>query len=321
MSNEEFPDRQPCQGRRAPLSLAALGSAEQVERLAIPEGAHHTAAVRAQKSESNELGFLVLDSTPPIDSAARLRRFLELVQEQRFFSPNGTWGTSDRLRFFLDRLFDGIDVEGKRCLDVGAGNGVFSIALGLRGASEVCALEPEAAGSNSAMSERFLRMIGQVGVTNVRLERKTLQEALPGLRPFDLVLLHNCINHFDEPSCIVLHRDQAAQNAYLETFRDLYRVTKDNGIVIITDCTRHNFFGMLGLRSPLAPSIEWEKHQPPSVWGRLAERVGFQRERVEWTTPGHLGSLGHRLLSNSVASFFLLGHFILVLRKVHKKVN
>lgn len=263
----------------------------------------------------------MLDSTPPTDRAARLQRFLGLVQEQRYFSPWGNWGTADRLRFYLDRLFGGIDVEGKRALDIGAGNGVFSIALALRGASEVCALEPEAAGSNSAMIERFLRMIQQVSVTNVRLERKTLQEALPGLEPFDLVLLHNCINHFDEPSCIILHRDQAAQNAYLETFRDLYRVTKDNGTVIITDCTPHNVFGMVGLRSPLGPSIEWEKHQPPSVWARLAEEVGFRRERVEWTTPGHLGKLGRRLLSNSIASFFLFGHFILVLRKVDKKVN
>lgn len=261
----------------------------------------------------------MLVSTPATDTAAQLQRFLGLVQEERFFSPAGNWGTPQRLGFYLDRLFRGIDVQGKRALDIGAGTGVFSIALALRGAAEVCALEPEVAGSQSTMSERFERMVRQVGVTNVRLERKTLEEALPTLKPFDLVLLHNCINHLDEPSCTVLHRDQTARSAYLQTFRDLYRVTRDDGLLIIADSTRHNLFGSVGLRSPMCPSIEWEKHQPPSVWSRLASQVGYRCERVEWTTPGHLGKLGHRLLSNPLASFFLLGHFVLVLRKVGEK--
>jgi SAM-dependent methyltransferase len=253
---------------------------------------------------------------PAAVNEAQLERFLRFVQEEGLFSAGGNWGTPVRLRFYLEGLFSGIDLAGKRALDVGAGSGVFSVYLALRGASEVYALEPELAGSQDRMAERFQRMVREVGVTGVQLRRATFEEALPSLTPFDLVLLHNCINHFNEPACAALPGDEAARDFYRRTFGDLGGVTRPGGLLVVADCTRHNFFARLGLRSPLAPTIEWEKHQPPGVWSGLARPAGFRAERVQWTTPGHLGAIGRRFLSNPVAAYFLLGHFALFMRKV-----
>jgi SAM-dependent methyltransferase len=257
-------------------------------------------------------------SSPPSapSSPDRIERLFSLVERERFFSPGGNWGTAARLRFYLENLFAGIAIEGKRVLDIGAGSGVFSVYLALCGAAEVCALEPEVAGSRSRTAERFEQMVADTGASNVTLRPQTLESAAPALAPFDIVLLHNSINHLDEPACTVLHRDAAARNAYVQTFRDLARLTRAGGLVVLADCTRHNAFHTLGLRSPLCPTIEWEKHQPPHVWAALAEEAGLRFERLHWTTPGQLGALGLRVLANPVAAYFLLGHFALVLRNV-----
>src|SRR5262249_2180445 len=239
-----------------------------------------------------------------------------LVERERFFKPHGNWGTPARLRFYLENLFAGIAIEGKRVLDVGAGSGVFSVYLALCGAAEVCALEPEAAGSRPRTAQRFGQMVEETGASNVTLRPQRFEDAAPTLAPFDVVLLHDSINHFDEPACTVLHHDAAARSAYVQTFQALAKLTRPGGLLVVADCTRHNVFHTLGLKSPLCPTIEWDKHQPPHVWAALAEEAGLRFERLQWTTPGHLGTLGQRVLGNPVAAYFLTGEFALVLRNV-----
>src|SRR5215475_13915542 len=96
-------------------------------------------------------------------SADALERLFRLVERERFFHPRGNWGTAARLRFYLENLFAGIAIEGRRVLDIGAGSGVFSVYLALCGAAEVCALEPEVAGSRTRTAERFERMVQETG--------------------------------------------------------------------------------------------------------------------------------------------------------------
>jgi len=241
--------------------------------------------------------------------------FFTYVSNAGFFWPGGNWGTPRRFRRYLERLFSGVEIKGKHVLDVGAGNGVFSAYLALRGAGSVCALEPEQAGSQVNMTLKFQKMLRSLGLSNVALHTKTLQEIVPPTSAFDLVLLHNCINHFDEDACAQLHCLPEAQEVYSEVFRSLNRITKIGGQVILADCSRNNCFDVLGFTSPLCPSIDWKVHQPPELWLKLAEKQGFECHSVRWTTLSHLGNWSQSFLANRVAAFFLLGHFALILRK------
>ncbi len=247
---------------------------------------------------------------------AQLARFFRFVAEERFFASHGNWGTPARLRFYLDSLFRGIYLKDRRVLDVGAGTGIFSVYLSIMGAEKVYALEPEQAGSQEKGVQRFVALTKELRLSNIVLERKTIEDAVFVPDSFDLILLHNCVNHFDEQACAVLHQDAGAQRKYLETFRLLNRMSKSGGLLVIADCTRHNFFDWLGLKSPLAPSINWNIHQTPQIWDALANQAGFEREQLSWTTLGHFGRLGTWLLANRFAAFFLLGHYALRLRKV-----
>ena len=51
----------------------------------------------------------------------------------------------------LEDLFDGVDLSGKRMLDIGGGSGIYSFYAACAGAREVICLEPEAAGSMSGV--------------------------------------------------------------------------------------------------------------------------------------------------------------------------
>ncbi len=68
---------------------------------------------------------------------------------------------------YLKYLFEGVDLDNSRVLDIGGGNGVFSFYAALNGAEEVICLEPEEAGSRSSMQSKFERMSTSLGLANV----------------------------------------------------------------------------------------------------------------------------------------------------------
>jgi hypothetical protein len=150
----------------------------------------------------------------------------------------------------------------------------------------------------------------------VRLLRTTLQQFDPDRAKFDVLLLHNSVNHLDESACMALGDDDNAWQTYLAIFEKLRDLAAPGATLILADCSRHNFFGLVGMRNPFARSIEWQKHQPPEIWIRLLERCGFANPRLSWTTFNSLGSLGRVALGNRLAAYFLMSHFRLSMRAV-----
>lgn len=86
--------------------------------------------------------------------------------------------------------------------------------------------------------------------------------------------------------------------------------------LLITDCTNRNFFGDLGLKSPLMRTIEWNKHQPPEMWAELIAPFGFEVENIALTPHARLGLIGRVIGSNRFGSYFLNSHFRLRMRRV-----
>jgi SAM-dependent methyltransferase len=234
----------------------------------------------------------------------------------RTTSATGVYPNSRNLRFYLGYLFDGVDFVGKRMLDIGAGSGLYGIYAACSGATQSICLEPEAAGSVSGVRQKFDRVVGELALNCVSMSAATLQEFEPGTEGFDLVFLHNSINHLDESACMALHRDDSAQRLYLEVFRKMHALTAPGGTLIIADCARRNLFGDLGLKNPLAPMIEWHKHQSPRLWARLLGEVGFARPRIRWSSYNSLGRLGRILLGHRAAAYCLNSHFCLTMQKM-----
>jgi len=209
--------------------------------------------------------------------------------------------------------FKGVDLADKDLLEIGAGAGTMSAYAAVHGARRVVAIEPEAAGS----TEGFVSSIRQIaqkipdGIMTVRAA--TLQEYSPPNEKFGVVLLHNSVNHLEEADCMELHRDAGARQRYTELFEKIASMMRPGGLLLLSDCSRHNLYDKIGMANPIAPDIEWNKHQPPGLWMKLLRPLGFEKVRIRWHRPYRLKRLGP-LVGNAFANFFLTSHFHLCLR-------
>lgn len=234
-------------------------------------------------------------------------RYLSVVAEEH---PDVNPGN---LRFYLSYIFRHTPLEGRRALDIGAGDGNYSFYMAAAGASRVVALEPEADGSTAGVLRKFEQVGRRLGMEEVELRAETFQELDPGAEQFDVVLLHAAINHLDEQACMALHTDGEARRTYRELFTKLAALTAKGGHLIALDAARENLFAHLPVANPLAPTIEWEKHQSPRLWAEILEEAGFTQPRVRWNSLNTLRTPGRVLLGNRLASYFLGGGFCLTM--------
>ena len=53
---------------------------------------------------------------------------------------------------------------------------------------------------------------------------------------YDVVIMHNSINHLDEEAGIHLLKSDASYKTYLTIFENVFRIMKKGGVLIVTDC-------------------------------------------------------------------------------------
>lgn len=230
------------------------------------------------------------------------------------FKRKGNLGTRGRLKSYFKFLFGGVSFNGKNVLDIGSGYGLFTCYMALKGSKKVVALEPEFDGGVNDMIDTAKTLFKKFELQNIELKNELFQD-LEFDELFDVILLHNCINHLNEEACVVLKKDTDAQKEFQSYFDKLYKLTKSNGQVLITDSSRSNFFGDLDLKNPIAPTIEYHKHQNAKIWQSFAVKAGFSIERVTYTPLYVLGKIGAILSANRLISYIGLSSFKLVLKK------
>ena len=223
---------------------------------------------------------------------------------------------------YFDYIFDNISFERKKMLDIGGGAGLFSFYAACMGAEEVICIEPEAEGSTRGTVNKFNNIQSglETGV-RVKLETTTLQDFNPNGKTFDIILLHNSINHLDENACVKLKYDAEAVEIYKTLFAKLNGLARPGAVLIIADCSRYNVFPLLKLKNPFAPTIEWHKHQSPNLWVKLLSAAGFSHPHIRWSIFNQrLRFLGKLPFVSKFVSYFRRSHFCLIMRKHPKGV-
>lgn len=229
-------------------------------------------------------------------------------------------GTSRRFQDSVAAVFRNVPLQGAHVLDIGGGSGLHSLYAAVKGAASVVCLEPGADGSRDEYSEPIVLSGASGTPTPVQLLPLTLQDFDPRTKRFDVILLHNSINHLDEPACMNLPDDADSSASYRRLFEKLVGLASDGALVIITDCSSKNFFGLLQVKNPFAPTIEWQKHQQPSVWANLLKSAGFIDPQLHWLVPQRLGRLGQAFFGNRICVYFLSSYFKLTVRKPISRV-
>lgn len=223
--------------------------------------------------------------------------------------------TEQRLRQIMSFHYSHIDFLGRRVLDIGGGNGIHSFYAFARGAASVVNLEPEDAGSTSGVQRQFAEWKSELGASNVEIYHGTFQDYVGDGKPFDVIVIQDAVNHLDEAACVSLRDSEASKNVFRKLFKKLGGLSGPGGLLHIADCSSENFFPKIGLANPFDPGIEWQKHQPPSVWLALLEEAGYKLERKRWSSPGRFGAAGQAVLGNSLAAYFFTSHFAMTMRK------
>lgn len=238
-------------------------------------------------------------------------KYFEALEPLNAHHDAGNW------RFYLSQICPDIDWAGKRVLDIGGGRGLLTAYAAAAGAELAILMEPELDGSSSGMQDTFLRLVEHLGLEDkARLEKATLQGFEWEDEGFDIILLHNSINHLDEPATQELHRQASARSVFDGLFSKLASLSRPGAKMMIADCDRYNVWRFIpGLSSPVAAGIEWHKHQPPERWAASASTAGFRKSSVRWTTFNRLRRPGRLLLGNRAASYMLNSHFVMWLER------
>ncbi|MCD6364594.1 MAG: hypothetical protein J7M14_01835 [Planctomycetes bacterium] len=219
-----------------------------------------------------------------------------------------------RAMFEMRKLFAGVELSGASVLEIGAGAGLAGAWALQQGARRYVALEPEAEGSTGGVQSTILQLREALLPADFDVRPLRFQDYDNQGELFDVILSHNSINHLDEEACQRLRHSKEARSVYRSLLLRLGEMIRPGGKLIISDCSRRNFFGLLRLRNPVARTIEWHKHQTPKFWTELIEPLGFQRESLTWNTHSALRHLAP-ILSNAMAAYFLTSHFRLLFQR------
>jgi SAM-dependent methyltransferase len=238
--------------------------------------------------------------------------FFDLVVSRKMYSGKGN------LKFYLNNLFENVELAQKNVLDVGGGKGLLTFYAALNGAKKAVCLEPEQAGSTNGITKGFHDLRREFPESlPVELFQLTLQEYVQQAHAgiYDVVIMHNSINHLDEEACIHLLKSEASYKRYVNIFKDVYRIMKENGILIVTDVSCNNFFKTVGVKNIFVPTIEWHKHQQPGTWISILEEAGFKNPEVKWPTPNRLRRPGRFFMDNYFISYLTRSFFRMKMEK------
>lgn len=201
-------------------------------------------------------------------------------------------------------IFDGMNLQGKRVLEIGCGKGALLAWAALHGASSVLGLEPEEDGAVNGGYRVLEKVISTLGMDSVSIRANKFDDCTFS-ELFDVVVLHNVINHLDEQAVVDLDVNPSSYSVFLGIVKKIRAVTAQGGVLILADAARSNLWGDLGARSPFAKTIEWTKHQNPATWQKLFEQAGFQFLDLRWS---HLYPLG-KWSSNFLLHYITISHF------------
>ncbi|HEX6428366.1 MAG TPA: methyltransferase domain-containing protein [Niastella sp.] len=238
--------------------------------------------------------------------------FYDLIVERKMYS------SKKNLKFYLNAIFQNVELQQKEVLDVGGGKGLMSFYAAVKGAKNAVCLEPEKNGSRSGATNKYHELRKEFPESlPVELLPLTLQEYVQQVVPgkYDVVIMHNSINHLDEEACIHLLKSEASYKRYVTIFKNVFRLMKKKGVLIATDCSCKNFFNDIGVKNIFAPTIEWHKHQKPGTWIRLLKEAGFKNPTVKWLSPNRLGTIGRFIMGNYVMNYLTRSYFKVTVQK------
>jgi len=144
---------------------------------------------------------------------------------------------------------------------------------------------------------------------------RTYVDKLTDPNVFDIIVMHNTINHIGED---ILEDILFNNDAYIDCgirVKTLLDRLSSGVILIVSNCGSRNFFGQIGLKRLFAPSIDSYLHCESGVWQQMIEDLGFSSIKTQWTARREFGFLERFFLSINYVLIFLTVILLVFIKK------
>ena len=217
--------------------------------------------------------------------------------------------------YFKNYIFEGIDLKNKKLLDVGGGNGIASFFVNdLEKSCECVIVDPLEDGSSKLMYLQYQKM-SKIYNKDIKFH-KGYADTLPENEKFDLILMHNSINHIGEDIIADIDNNQKSYMEYLRRVNMILMRAKSGATIIITDCSSKNLWNDLKIKNIFAPTINWKLHKKPIEWQKMLEDLGCEHVVTKWTARRELLLFGKFLFANKLVSYMVNSAFVSIFKKV-----
>jgi SAM-dependent methyltransferase len=221
----------------------------------------------------------------------------------------------DAFLFHADEQLNGISLCDKTILEVGCGNGAFSLYMALCGKAEkVIALdEADGNGSKPEAFRQLKMVIDKHAIPNITTVKASLYGCELPENSFDVIVgnfsLHHAINPFG-----ALFKDRGARQAALSTFKLFHTLLKDSGRIVLREMSRINFWRYMPYKWKMS-HIDWKGHATLREWRWIIKKAGFCDVRHAFLTPFSLRTWPSPIIRSQFANFFFSSSFYLYAKK------
>ena len=184
----------------------------------------------------------------------------------------------------MGMMFKGIDLSGKRILEVGCGLGYLSQYLAITNpTSHLIALdEAEGDGSSKDVLSTLEQNNRTIGIDNIEVLKADFNTWDPG-ETFDLVIAKNAVHHLPWKESLTLKHDafifknRSVHDDFLETFQRLRSMVTKGGYLVFGDVSRANFYRYLPREiSRRIRTVNWRIKPTKREWLYLMKEAGFE---------------------------------------------
>jgi cyclopropane fatty-acyl-phospholipid synthase-like methyltransferase len=215
--------------------------------------------------------------------------------------------TADNFIYHFHNQFAGMDLSGKRILEIGCGKGFLSMLMASLGqAAQVTALdEAEGEGGSSGDLDVLSGGLKELGLTNVKIVKQDIMQYAE-YGSFDVIVSNNAMHHVCEHG--LLTWDVRARGKYVAIFQHIRKLLRPGGILLMHEYSRLSLWRFVPIRK--YRDIEWSLHPTRGEWVRVLRDAGFHSPGARYCAPFKLRAIGP-LVKNPVAMFLYYPNFIL----------
>lgn len=217
-----------------------------------------------------------------------------------------------KFRYHLEQQLRNISLKGRDIIEVGCGKGFVSLYIALFcGARKIVALdESEGIGSEKGVLGFLEKTVEDLNIRNTKVVKSDIMKTSFPDGSFDIIIANNALHHIVRTGKYILN-DITTKNEWITLFRELKRLLKANGILILGEFSRKIIWRYIKLRYR---QIDWELHPTLREWLLVINLAGFKKIRFKYTVPYKLRTL-ESLFSNPMASFFMNSTFNIYAQK------